>query len=238
MKIPILGDQHDPAAIVGFEVEQMIMPKLHGIHVPHFVAAGDFTGQPYIVMELIAGQSLRARFDAAPLPIAEVVRDRHQGRQCAARPASAARDPPRPQAEQHHVPRQRRSGPDRLRPVAARPVAGPAGRGIPAADGHRPLHFAGAGAAYPQRPAQRPVRARRAAVPPRHRRPAARLSDHGARPAPPAVPRRGAAARAERRESRPGCRKSSCAAWKSIPTSGTKPPPNWRSNCRIRTRCN
>lgn len=73
MKIPILGDNHDPAAIVGFEVEQMIMPKLHGIHVPHFVAAGDFTGQPYIVMELIAGQSLRARFGEAPLPIAEVV---------------------------------------------------------------------------------------------------------------------------------------------------------------------
>jgi serine/threonine protein kinase/nucleotide-binding universal stress UspA family protein len=73
MKIPILGDNHDPAAIVGFEVEQMIMPKLRGIHVPHFVAAGDFTGQPYIVMEQIAGESLRARFDAAPLPVAEVV---------------------------------------------------------------------------------------------------------------------------------------------------------------------
>lgn len=73
MKIPILGDHHDPAAIVGFEVEQMIMPKLHGIHVPHFIAAGDFTGQPYIVMELIAGTSLRARFDHAPLPVDEVV---------------------------------------------------------------------------------------------------------------------------------------------------------------------
>jgi eukaryotic-like serine/threonine-protein kinase len=73
MKIPILGDNHDPAAIVGFEVEQMIMPKLRGIHVPHFIAAGDFTGQPYIVMEQIAGESLRARFDAAPLPVAEVV---------------------------------------------------------------------------------------------------------------------------------------------------------------------
>lgn len=73
MKIPILGDNNDPAAIVGFEVEQMIMPKLTGIHVPHYVAAGDFTGQPYIVMELIAGKSLRARFDEAPLPIAEVV---------------------------------------------------------------------------------------------------------------------------------------------------------------------
>jgi nucleotide-binding universal stress UspA family protein len=72
MKIPILGDNNDPAAIVGFEVEQMIMPKLSGIHVPRFVAAGDFTGQPYIVMELIGGQSLRARFDQAPLPVDEV----------------------------------------------------------------------------------------------------------------------------------------------------------------------
>ncbi|HZW20666.1 bifunctional serine/threonine-protein kinase/universal stress protein [Noviherbaspirillum sp.] len=73
MKIPILGDNSDPAAIVGFEVEQMIMPKLTGIHVPHFVASGDFTGQPYIVMEEIAGKSLRSRFDEAPLPIDEVV---------------------------------------------------------------------------------------------------------------------------------------------------------------------
>jgi nucleotide-binding universal stress UspA family protein len=72
MKIPILGDSNDPTAIVGFEVEQMILPKLSGIHVPHFVASGDFTGHPYIVMEEIAGQSLRARFDAAPLPPDEV----------------------------------------------------------------------------------------------------------------------------------------------------------------------
>ncbi|HJV50242.1 MAG TPA: protein kinase [Noviherbaspirillum sp.] len=72
MKLPILGDNDDPAAIVGFEVEQMIMPKLAGIHVPHYVAAGDFTTQPYIVMELIAGKSLRARFDEAPLPVEEV----------------------------------------------------------------------------------------------------------------------------------------------------------------------
>jgi protein-serine/threonine kinase len=70
MKIPIFGD--DPASIVGFEVEQMIMPKLSGIHVPRFVAAGDFTAQPYIVMERIAGKSLRARFDDAPLLPEEV----------------------------------------------------------------------------------------------------------------------------------------------------------------------
>jgi nucleotide-binding universal stress UspA family protein len=72
MKIPILGDNDDPTAIVAFEVEQMIMPKLTGIHVPHFIDSGDFTGQPYIVMEQIAGDSLRARFDESPLPPAEV----------------------------------------------------------------------------------------------------------------------------------------------------------------------
>jgi serine/threonine protein kinase len=72
MKIPIVGDNHDPTAIVGFEVEQMLMPKLAGIHVPRFVASGDFSVQPYIVMELIPGKSLRARFDEAPLPVEEV----------------------------------------------------------------------------------------------------------------------------------------------------------------------
>ena len=68
MKIPILGDNNNPTAIVAFEVEKMIMPKLSGIHVPHFIASGDFTGHPYIVMEQIAGNSLRARFDDSPLP--------------------------------------------------------------------------------------------------------------------------------------------------------------------------
>src|SRR5208337_3662554 len=60
MKIPLLRPGEDPATIVGFEVEQMILPRLSGPHVPRFVAAGDFD-QPYIVMELIARPSLKAR---------------------------------------------------------------------------------------------------------------------------------------------------------------------------------
>jgi eukaryotic-like serine/threonine-protein kinase len=67
MKIPLLRYGDDPAAIVGFEVEQMIMPALSGVHVPRFIATGDFSAQPYIVMELIAGQSLRARLADVPL---------------------------------------------------------------------------------------------------------------------------------------------------------------------------
>jgi len=73
MKVPLLFSTDDPTAIVAFEVEQMIMPKLKGRHVPRYFGSGDFDTQPYIVMEHIAGVSLRSRFDASPLPIDEVV---------------------------------------------------------------------------------------------------------------------------------------------------------------------
>src|ERR1700731_2895354 len=52
MKIPLMRRGEDPITIVGFEVEQMILARLTGPHVPRFVAAGDFE-QPYIVMEFI-----------------------------------------------------------------------------------------------------------------------------------------------------------------------------------------
>jgi len=70
MKVPAIQD--DPTTIVGFEVEQMIMPLLSGPHVPRFVAAGGFEAQPYIVMEYIEGSSLRAKLDEAPLAAAKV----------------------------------------------------------------------------------------------------------------------------------------------------------------------
>src|SRR5579883_885687 len=72
MKVPILGEGEDPAAIVSFEMEQMIMPRLSGPHVPRFIAAGDFAVHPYIVMERIAGRSLVARIPELPLPYTEV----------------------------------------------------------------------------------------------------------------------------------------------------------------------
>jgi serine/threonine protein kinase/nucleotide-binding universal stress UspA family protein len=72
MKIPRIKGGEDPATIVGFEVEQMVMPALKGPHVPHFVAKGDFVRQPYIVMEHIPGESLRPTLDKAPLPFEQV----------------------------------------------------------------------------------------------------------------------------------------------------------------------
>ncbi|HEY3585650.1 MAG TPA: bifunctional serine/threonine-protein kinase/universal stress protein [Myxococcaceae bacterium] len=74
MKMPLLREGDDPTAMVGFEVEQMIMPALRGPHVPRFVASGDFSAQPYIVMELIRGDSLRASLERTPLSTEEMVR--------------------------------------------------------------------------------------------------------------------------------------------------------------------
>jgi len=72
MKVPRIGEGADPAAIVSFEMEQMILPRLSGVHVPHFIAAGDFSVRPYIVMEAIAGKTLLPRLPDLPLPYAEV----------------------------------------------------------------------------------------------------------------------------------------------------------------------
>jgi eukaryotic-like serine/threonine-protein kinase len=73
MKVPRIKGGEDPATIVGFQVEQMIMPALSGPHVPRFVARGDFTHHPYIVMERIEGASLRPRLNEAPLALDEVI---------------------------------------------------------------------------------------------------------------------------------------------------------------------
>src|SRR5215510_10932976 len=71
MKIPLMRRGEDPITIVGFEVEQMILARLSGPHVPRFVAAGDFE-RPYIVMEFVSGQSLKGLLQKAPLPPDEV----------------------------------------------------------------------------------------------------------------------------------------------------------------------
>ena len=55
MKVPRLGDSSESAEmLLSFETEAMILPRLHGPHVPRFVAAGDVTTAPYLVIERIA----------------------------------------------------------------------------------------------------------------------------------------------------------------------------------------
>ncbi|WP_421693245.1 protein kinase domain-containing protein [Aestuariivirga sp.] len=72
MKIPVLQEGEDPAAIVSFEMEQMIMPRLKGPHVPRHIANGDFAVQPYIVMEKLAGETLLPQLKSLPLPVDQV----------------------------------------------------------------------------------------------------------------------------------------------------------------------
>ncbi len=73
MKVPTILDGYDGPTIVGFEVEQMIMPRLAGPHVPHVIGIGGFDVMPYIVTEMIQGGSFLKTFQAAPLPLSDVI---------------------------------------------------------------------------------------------------------------------------------------------------------------------
>jgi non-specific serine/threonine protein kinase/protein-serine/threonine kinase len=72
MKIPRVAEGEDPAAIVSFEMEQMILPRLKGIHVPACFGTGDFSRQAYVVIEVIPGQTLYPRLPELPLPYEDV----------------------------------------------------------------------------------------------------------------------------------------------------------------------
>ena len=73
MKIPSIAEGDDVSAIIGFELEQMILPRLSGPHVPRHVASGDFAAVPHLVMEEVTGESLLAVARRAPLPAAAVI---------------------------------------------------------------------------------------------------------------------------------------------------------------------
>ncbi|GEJ56839.1 bifunctional serine/threonine-protein kinase/universal stress protein [Anaeromyxobacter diazotrophicus] len=74
MKVPRLGHGEPGEAVVTYEVEQTVLGALRGPHVPRLVAAGDVTRQPYLVMERVEGEPLKAWAERAPLPAAEVAR--------------------------------------------------------------------------------------------------------------------------------------------------------------------
>src|SRR3954470_10558192 len=71
MKIPRVSEGEDPSAIVSFEMEQMILPRLSGPHVPACFGAGDFARQAYVVIERIPGKTLYGRLGDLPLSFEE-----------------------------------------------------------------------------------------------------------------------------------------------------------------------
>jgi serine/threonine protein kinase len=74
LKVPKLEFGSHPACYAGFEVEQMILGRLAGPHVPRLLASGESDFGPHLVMERISGASLAEYADGAPLPAAEVAR--------------------------------------------------------------------------------------------------------------------------------------------------------------------
>lgn len=74
IKVPMIGDGDEASSIVGFEMEQMIMPQLTGRHVPKYYGTGDFSKLPYIAMELIPGKTLGAVAGTLPMEPTEAAR--------------------------------------------------------------------------------------------------------------------------------------------------------------------
>ena len=74
LKMPKLGFGSDPACYAGFDVEQMILGRMAGPHVPRLFAKGESDFGPYLVIEHIAGAPLSDYACRAPLPAEEVAR--------------------------------------------------------------------------------------------------------------------------------------------------------------------
>lgn len=69
LKLPFLDPGGDVSTIVGFEVEEMILKRLTGPHVPKFAGSGDFSRTPFIAMEFVEGANLGDELANAPLAI-------------------------------------------------------------------------------------------------------------------------------------------------------------------------
>lgn len=63
MKIPRMTAGDGAENIVSFEIELQILSVLKGPHVPRFVAAGDLSRVPYLVMEYVDGHTLQHWLD-------------------------------------------------------------------------------------------------------------------------------------------------------------------------------
>jgi serine/threonine protein kinase len=74
IKVPRLGPGEPSETVVTYEVESTVHAALSGPHVPRFVAAGDLAAQPYLVMELVEGRSLKEWVGKGPVEAAEVAR--------------------------------------------------------------------------------------------------------------------------------------------------------------------
>ena len=68
MKLPHTAPSDGAQNIIRFEIECQILQVLKGNHVPRFVAAGDLSRLPYLVLEYVSGRTLEQQMvtDATP----------------------------------------------------------------------------------------------------------------------------------------------------------------------------
>ncbi|MGE5640649.1 MAG: protein kinase domain-containing protein [Clostridia bacterium] len=75
MKVPRTRPGEGAESLLGFETEAAVLPLLAGPHVPRLVAAGPIDRSPYLVLELVQGESLEAiLYREAPLAPERVAR--------------------------------------------------------------------------------------------------------------------------------------------------------------------
>ena len=74
MKVPRLGYNQPLAGLISFETECAIQPRLDTTHAPRVLAVGRLDQQPYLVMEKIAGQTLRSLIaQRGPMPLEDLI---------------------------------------------------------------------------------------------------------------------------------------------------------------------
>lgn len=74
LKIPFLDPGQDVSVVIGYEVEEMIMRRLTGPHVPRFAGAGDLSRIPFLAMEFVEGERLADIVAAAPVAPERIAR--------------------------------------------------------------------------------------------------------------------------------------------------------------------
>jgi eukaryotic-like serine/threonine-protein kinase len=72
MKLPRIDYGEAVSQVVSFEVERMLMPTLGGPHVPRYFDSGEYEDQPWLVMQLVSGDTLQAARFKPPLPAPRV----------------------------------------------------------------------------------------------------------------------------------------------------------------------
>jgi hypothetical protein len=92
MKVPLIAYGEGPGAIVGFEVEQMILPRLLGPHVPRFRCGSRFFRAALHRDGTVAGRIAPAPRREGAAGAGACGRDRRQGRGGGTRPPWPARN--------------------------------------------------------------------------------------------------------------------------------------------------